>query len=532
MPARRLLYITSRQVQAYHWRGGRLEADAIFSNNEDGVAEFGAYVESGRDALYFPLADVVEEDFHAESVPFVRGGDRKVLIERKLAQRYRDVSLALTVSLGYESGGRREERLLFSAFTNTQQFQPWLAALRSREARIVGVYSVPLVAPLVGKRVGFASSKRYLLVGRQQAGLRQTFVDEGRIRFSRLGRVDNEAPRELARACAVESGRIQQFLTNTRVLPRDAGALDVVVLAPAADADEYRRMCVDTQNLRFHIVDLDAACSAAKLKSAPDGLHAERLFLHVLAQVQPAEQFADDALRRFYHLWRARVALYAAGVAVFTFAMLLAGVRMLDVMNVRELAVIDLAEQRRLSDQYSRQQANFPKTPTSVENLKVIVGNFELLQRQTATPEPMFIDISQALAFVPQIEIERIDWQLGQPPSARGGQDGKAPPTKPAPPPAPRVDGKAGERSAADGRVQVVEIAGRINVPQSSDYRNISFIMGQFVENLRRRPGIDVISTRLPFDITAEKSLSGDIGAERATEVPQFTIVISRSLGS
>lgn len=527
MPSRRLLYITSRQVHAYGWNGGRLEADALFANSEEGVAEFSTYVDGARDALYFLLADVVEEDFHTESIPFVRGGDRRLLLSRKLAQRYRDVSLALTVSLGFETGGRREEKLLFSAFTNTQQFQPWLAALRSREARVVGVYSVPLIAPLVGKRVGFAASRRYLLVGRQQAGLRQSYVEDGRIRFSRLGRVDSELVADLGRACAVESGRIQQFLTNTRVLPRDAGALDVVVLAPGSDVEEYRRLCVDTANLRFHIVDLDAACSAAKLKASPEGARAERLFLHVLAQSPPGEQFADDAYRRFYHLWRARVALYAAGIAIFTFAMLLAGVRLLDVMNVRELASIDQDQQRRLADQYSRQQASFPKTPTSVENLKILVGNFDLLQRQTATPEPIFRDISQALAGSPQIEIEKIDWQLGQPPSPRSGTDNKSPPVK-APSPTPKAD----VRGVSDGRQQVVEISGKINVPQASDYRNISFIMSQFVDGLRRRPGIHVVSTRLPFDITAEKSLSGDIGAERTAEVPRFTIILTRSLGS
>jgi len=49
---------------------------------------------------------------------------------------------------------------------------------------------------------------------------------------------------------------------------------------------------------------------------------------------------------------------------------------------------------------------------------------------------------------------------------------------------------------------------------------------------LRARPGTDVLRTQLPFDINAEKSLSGDIGAARREEVPQFSVSISKRKGA
>ncbi len=528
MPQRRLLYVTSRQVSVFQWAGGRLEADAVFSNDEEGIAEFSRLVAGAPHALYYLLADVVEEDFHTETIPFVRGGDRRTLLGRKLAQRYRDTSLALTMSLGFETGGRREEQILFSSFTNTQQFQPWLATLRAQEARLVGMYSVPLLAPIVGKRIGFGTAKRYLLVSHLQAGLRQSYVEDGKIRFSRLGRMENADPAAVARSCAVESARIQQFLTNSRVLTRDSGPLEVIVLAPSAEIDAYRHACVSNSALDFHVLDLDATCAGAGLKESPGGVLAERLYLHALALSQPGEQFADNGYRRFYHLWRAKVALFSAGAAVFAFCALFAGVKMLDLANVNQLADTDREQQRRLDDQYARVQAQFPKTPTSPENLKALVRNFDLLERQTTTPDKVFLEISGALAPVPQIELEKIDWQIGQPPAARLPGAPGAPP--PAPPPAPAPGAAA--QAATDGRLQGIEIAGRINVPQASDYRGISAIVNQFVEGLRKRPGITVVSTRLPFDITAEQSLSGDIGVERATDVPRFTIVFTKALGA
>lgn len=530
MAEKRLIYFTSREVRAFHWRSGSLEADALFANDESGAAEFATYVAGSPHAIYCLLADLVEEDFHQETIPYVRGRDRQALLSRKLAQRYRDLSLALALSLGTEAGARREEKILFSSFTNTQQFQPWLAALRTHEARLLGVYSVALVSPLVGKRIGF-TGKRYLLVSLQQGGLRQSYVENGQMRFSRLGRVDPDNPDEVARACAMESARLQQYLTNMRMLARDAGPIDAVVLAPAAQLDVFKRACADTAQLRFHVIDLDAACRGAGLKSAPEGLLGERLFLHVLATSQPSEQYVEDAQRRFYHLWRARVALFAAGAAVFVFCVLFAALRLVDIFNIDQLASIDRNQERTYAEQYARLQAQFPRTPTSAENLKAIVKNYRVLQRQNAPLDRLFMDLSKALALAPQIELERLDWHVGADPK-RPGSGAAAKGAAPAKAPAAGAAAQAPDKGGGAASYEVIEISGRVNAAQASDYRNITLLVTQFVEALRRLPGTEVLSTQLPFDIAAEKSLSGDIGAQRAAEVPRFTVLVAKKLGT
>ena len=57
-------------------------------------------------------------------------------------------------------------------------------------------------------------------------------------------------------------------------------------------------------------------------------------------------------------------------------------------------------------------------------------------------------------------------------------------------------------------------------------------LVTQFTDALRARPGTELIRTQLPFDITAEKSLSGDIGAARREEVPQFSVAITKRRGA
>ena len=184
MAEKRLLYLTAQQLRAYSWTAGRLVADGTFETSDQSVTEFAHYVGASPKSLYYVVADVAEEDFFQENIPYVRSKDRRTLLGRKIAQRYRDTSLALALSLGTQKGMRREERILYSSFTNTQQFQPWLAALRTNEAKLVGIYSLALIAPLVAKRLKL-TAPRYILESLQSGGMRQSYVEDGQIRFSR-----------------------------------------------------------------------------------------------------------------------------------------------------------------------------------------------------------------------------------------------------------------------------------------------------------------------------------------------------------
>src|SRR3989304_6080385 len=227
MADKRLLYITAQRLQAYNWKAGNLPAHGSFEAGEQGVTEVAHYVGTSPKSLYYMVADVSEEDFFQENIPYVRGKDRRTLLGRKIAQRYRDTSLALALSLGTQKGTRREERILFSSFTNTQQFQPWLVVLRTNEGRLVGVYSLALIAPLVAKHLKLTAT-RYILESLQHGGMRQSYVEDGQIRFSRLGRADPADPRAAPEAGGAESNRILQYLINLRILPRETAPLDVV----------------------------------------------------------------------------------------------------------------------------------------------------------------------------------------------------------------------------------------------------------------------------------------------------------------
>lgn len=511
MAEKRLLYFTAQRVTAYSWKSGHLEADGIFATNDEGVADFGAYVAKHTESLYYMLADVVEEDFLQENIPALRGKDRSSILQRKIAQRYRDSSLATAISLGItQVGGRREEGILFASFANTQPFQPWLSVLRSHDARLVGVYSSPLVAPLLARRLGF-KSPNFLMVSVSPAGLRQSYVEGGHIRLSRLGHADMSDPRALAQLCAQESARMQQYLVNLRIIPRDAGALDVIMLVPAEQKALYEETCNSSIALTFHVHQIEDVAKSIGLKDYSGSAGSEALFLHTLAASQPTVQFASDELRRFYNLWRTRLAIIAVGGAAFLFCLVIALLKSGEAyFENKAVADIRMQEQNAVQ-RYAQLQANFPKTPTESAKLGQIVKNYQLILGRLDTPESFLIDLGNAMGEAPQIELESIEWTAGAPAAdAKGGPPAEA--------------GKDGQPAAVAVRQSAV-LNGRINVQQTNDFRTITRIVDQFVASLRKQ-NMEVVSRRLPFEITAQSRLSGDIGTERATQVPRFTIQV------
>ena len=116
-------------------------------------------------------------------------------MQRRLAQRYRDTRLAAALSLGPVRHAAAAQRAAAArSFTNTQQFTPWLDALEESGARLAGVYSVPLLAPALAARLGASSARARCVVTANRAGLRQCFVEDGKLRFARLERTVEMVP--------------------------------------------------------------------------------------------------------------------------------------------------------------------------------------------------------------------------------------------------------------------------------------------------------------------------------------------------
>jgi len=129
MATKRLIYFTATELRVYRRSRSTLDSEARFDTDEAGIEAFRAFLSQHRDALLYVVADLAGEDFHEDQIPYLRGAERRTVVERRLAQRYRDTRLSAAIPLGIIKDERRNERLLLASFTNAQQFTPWLDAI-------------------------------------------------------------------------------------------------------------------------------------------------------------------------------------------------------------------------------------------------------------------------------------------------------------------------------------------------------------------------------------------------------------------
>jgi hypothetical protein len=512
MAQRHLLYYTAEDHYLYSSKGRQLVLEAKFSGDDLGVSAFREHLRGRKGALFAVVADLAGEDFHEEHIPALRGGDRDAVLARRLAQRYRDTRLAAALSLGTVSTAqRRNERLLLASFTNTQQFAPWLDALEEAGTRLTGVYSTPLLAPALASALG-ARSGRVLLVSANRAGLRQCFVERGKLRFARLERTVDMVPHALALFARSETQRLVQYLSTLRALPRDGGALTALVVAPPGQRATFEQALASDGRVVFRTIDHADALRAVGLREAADGTGAEALYLHLAARRAPREQFASRDERRRYFVWQLQRGIVAAAAAAFMACLFFGGARWLEAWDVREQARQQRRDAQQATEHYERITATFPVTQTTTENVKVAVTEFRRIAERSPAPEAAFVHVSRVLAQFPQMELDSIGWST----------------TRVSPQPAPGA--APAEKPPAVGDVALqVELAGRVHATQRNDYRGITAQVQGFAAALASA-GYELARTQLPFDVTSEGTLTGDIGDLDSDEAPKFTIVLRRTL--
>ena len=146
------------------------------------------------------------------------------------------------------------------------------------------------------------------------------------------------------------------------------------------------------------------------------------------------------------------------------------------------------------------------------------------LATQTAAADRLIVDVSLALDASPRIELERIQWEITANPKDRAREADPARNRAGTPP--------SSAQTPAMAMYEVAEIGGTVLAARPSDYRNITLTVNEFLEALRKRPGVEVIQANMPFELGSRTRLSGDIGAETATAVPRFSVIVARKLGS
>lgn len=496
----RLLYLNTHHLSAFAWQSGRLQPEGVFAGDDEGLAQFAAYLADHSGSQFSLIANVAEESHVQELIPFLRGNDRQALIARRIGQHFQGTSLAAVTSLGYEKTRRKNERVLLSALTNPAHFAPWLQAIAQAEAPLAGIYTVAQLGGLLLRKLGQPTT-RCLLLTLQDQSIRESYLVDGQTHFSRMAPLTDSSIAGIARSFAAEAGKLHQYLIGQRLIGRD-DMLPVFIVAHTLSIPAIENACPEHGQLAFTIIDSHAAAAQLKLHTLPEDNRSELLFLHLLATAPPRQQFAGEAPRHHYRLAQIRHGLIAAGLVALLGGALFAAKNLVDAHTLREEASRLKAEEAELAHRYQEISATFPQLGIDNDSLRRLTGRYGELLRLQRQPGPAYAQVSRVLDRMPAIMLEGIDWKIGQ----------NLPSTV---------------AFAADSpEITTVRASVRL---ERADTRQILAVFEQFVDALKAEPGVTVKVLQRPFDVESGTALRGGDGIDEVVQPRPFAIEITRS---
>ncbi len=514
MAAKRILLLDGSCLTAYFWNAGRIKIEGEFRHEPVGLEAFANYLKKHRSSLFYMLADIAEEGFQLEDLPYVQGGDRNALLQRRLSQYFYNTPLSTAISLGRTKEGRRDEKLLFAALTRIETFTPWLDALHEAEAILAGVYSIPLVLANCGPRL-LGDGGPTLFVSLSRGGVRQSFFDQGKLHFSRLSQLATGTIDEVGRVCAADTAKIFQYLVAQRQIPRGA-ALRTVILAHAGQIPVLQDYCQNTTDLQFEFTDLAAAARQLQLKDIPTDSSADNLFIHCLATKTPSQQFAAANQTRFHKLWQIRSVLTSAGWITLIGCLLFAGKTGLNIHELRGETETTRAITAVDTQRYNSILEGLPKINLTPDNLRALTGRVDAMLKRVPSMEPLLLHLSLALNDSPRIELVSLTWKMSDSPDPGGKAIANA--------------ARSGA-GAAGANWLILDVDAQLPLVLASDQRAQIALVESFATRLRG-PQTEVRVLSRPFDIESDKPLrsASDTSRTQPGDMPKFAVRITRQL--
>ena len=409
MTTRHLLLLDAHQLTLLTWHQSSLAEVLRFNPDEAGQAAFLSWLAAHPDTELSLLANLAEEGFQVETLPYLRGRDRQAVLERKLAQHFFSTPLTLAQSLGHLQSHRREERVLLAALTQPALVDPWLKAIRTARVPFAGLYGIPQLTGSLCRQLGLPRD-RCLILTVHPHGLRESLVMGGEAVFSRLTPLPDSSIAGMATSIASEAHKLHQYLCSQRLIGRDENLTVCPLVHPRA-LEAVQAACPDLGALRFQVRDLHAAAARLGLHSALPGNHADPLFLHLLATHRPRQQFAPAALRHDYVVARVRYGLVAGGLVILLAGLLWMSKELVITHQLQGETARMAAEAASHQAEYANLARQVPGPALDPETLRLLLTRYDELRHQQDTPCRAMRELSHALDAVPAARLEKLHWE-------------------------------------------------------------------------------------------------------------------------
>ncbi len=470
--ARTLLFLSAENFQVYLWNGKGLSFAHEFENDADGREQFSTFLAQNQHPTFL-LVDIIEEDFHLETIPHLIGPSRSALIERKFEPYYRTTPFRQTTLLKRQEEGRRDDDYLFSALTNPQRITPWLDTLLEHHVPLIGIYSIPNISAPLLKDIH--SEHVLLLTWERNAGLRQTYFHDKRLHFSRLIPINENGT--LIDAVIAETPRTQQYLKSLS-LPPPGEVLEIFILCHADEIALLRTQLSSDAEQHFNFLDIGEFARQHKCKQEINDSDSTPLFLNLLASRTPRSHYANSEHTHFFMLWQLRFVLFGLAAFILLLGLGWGGMAFWQSQQFESETEPLRLQTQRLQAQAQNIQGKFDNTSVPAADMKTAVLLARSLNQYSPPPQDILYELSAALESFPRITLNGLHWT---------SSPSDAPPS---PYPA-----------------QLITLDGTLT-GFGNDHRGALAYLDRFQQALVQR-GYAVTVTELPLDITSQGSISG-----------------------
>jgi hypothetical protein len=502
MARKLVLCVSPAHLSAGLWTGRRLSAVHGFSDEQQDQQAFATFLRAARGVPVYIMADTVDEDYRFETLPHAFGKDRRDMLERKLKQLYRSTPLFGANLTQREETKRRDDRYLFAAVTNPEMFDPWLRVLGASQLPIAGIFPLPLVSLALIKQFDL-KEQNLLLVSRHEAGVRQTFVKDGRFRISRLTPLRPGATGSSIESCAEEVRNTRMYLDALNVTHVDE-VLNVVILdqdgslAPLPDMVAQGKRNLRAVRIPPHELTNRIGVDTTALHASPDALH---LFL-LGQQKAPTLNMAPPSLTSGYTRLQLSRGLYALTGGAGALAAAWCGLNLYNVMGLEDEAHQISVKTHQEQRHYQDITRSFPPSPAASNRLQATVDVSERIGAMGRVPDTMFRVVSTGLDKYPAMRLTTLRWKYGRP-----GPEGAA---------AAAVPPAGAPTALSQSAVLGLELTA-----QPGDFKGALANITSFVRELSKSESVaEAKVVKMPLNLSSTATLTGSTASLRQ-EQPQ-----------
>ena len=280
-------------MEVFEFYGNVFVGSLDFYDTEAGAKELGEYINKSVPCLSYMLIDLQDEDFRTESLPHVRGNDKKRIISRMQKKIFRDVDYCHTVSQGRNKEGRKDDQYLFSSLPNSDPLDKWMHVFSELDVPICGIWSVSYLGGELVRRIGIQEDNILLFSRQMRSAIRETIFKKGKLKVSRQAKLerrvrsDNSAE-TLATILASNVDIMHRYLVNQRIVTFTE---EVFVYALVQDdlIEKVKDYCDDSSTLKFKFVGINSLFKLFNVKNC-EHRQLDALFAYICSTQNPSKQ--------------------------------------------------------------------------------------------------------------------------------------------------------------------------------------------------------------------------------------------------